>query len=305
MVDKKQGTRGGFEKYSDNPVLGGDLGVCFDVSVLREENEFKMYFSWRTKKSVALVTGNDGINFGEPKILIDPKPHENHIEDDINRPSVVKTEDGYHMWYTGQHHNGYRDGTSHIFHAFSTDGVNFEREETPVLCADKPWENTSVMNPSVIYDAEEKLFKMWYSAGAQYEPKAIGYAESKDGINFTKYEGNPVHEANPENSWEQHKVAGCQVLKYKGEYLMFYIGYYDEDYAQIGMALSKDGKTDWVRYKNNPIIAPDKGNWDGEACYKPFALPVDDDWYLWYNGRTGENEQIGLVIHKGLNLFDD
>ena len=306
MSDKKQGTNGGFEKYVHNPVLGGHLGVCFDISMLYEDGIYKMYFSWRDKKSVALTTSNDGIHFGEPIILIEPREHERHWEDDINRPCVVKTEEGYHMWYTGQYHETNREGTSHIFHAFSKDGINFERtNDEPVLSADKPWENTSVMNPSVIYDSQTATFKMWFSAGAQYEPKAIGYAESQDGINWIKCENNPIFEANTNESWERHKVAGCQVIRYQDKYLMFYIGYYNEDYAQIGIATSDDGINKWVRYGKNPIIAPNDGEWDGEACYKPFALPVGNDWYLWYNGRKGENEQIGLVIHKGENLLDD
>ena len=28
------------------------------------------------------------------------------------------------------------------------------------------------------------------------------------------------------------------------------------------------------------------------------------DWYLWYNGRKGSKEQIGLVIKKGPDIFE-
>ena len=45
----------GWTKFAGNPVLGGKLGTCFDVSLLKEDDNFRMWFSWRPKKSIALV----------------------------------------------------------------------------------------------------------------------------------------------------------------------------------------------------------------------------------------------------------
>ena len=39
---------------------------------------------------------------------------------------------------------------------------------------------------------------------------------------------------------------------------MFYIGFRDQDHAQIGLARSKDGITGWQRHPANPIIRPGK-----------------------------------------------
>jgi hypothetical protein len=39
-----------------------------------------------------------------------------------------------------------------------------------------------------------------------------------------------------------------------------------------------------------------------DAVYKPFALLEQNRWPLWYNGRHGSVEQIGLAIHEGLDL---
>jgi predicted GH43/DUF377 family glycosyl hydrolase len=68
------------------------------------------------------------------------------------------------------------------------------------------------------------------------------------------------------------------------------------------MAKSKNGIDNWVRYKGNPIISPVPNTWDASACYKPFAIQEKNRWMLWYNGRNGGLEQIGLAIHKGANL---
>ena len=261
------GTRAGWEKFEGNPVLGGSYGVCFDISVLETDGGYRMYFSWRTRKSIAVTDSRDGFSWSEPEICLAPRPTPQGWENDLNRPAVVYREGIYHMWYTGQFHSGDRGGTSHIFYAVSEDGIHFQRkQDEPVLWPEEPWEKSSLMCPDVMWDEEEQLYKMWYSGGEKYEPNAIGYAVSKDGIHWKKRAGNPVFQADPENPWEQHKAAGCHVIKLDGEYLMFYIGYQNEDYAQIGLAKSKDGVSGWMRHPENPIIAPDPGAWDGEAC---------------------------------------
>ena len=113
---------------------------------------------------------------------------------------------------------------------------------------------------------------------------------------------HPIFVADPKNSWEQHKVTACQVVRQGDWYLMFYIGFRDVNYAQIGIARSKDGITDWQRHRANPIIRPGKDQWDHDAVYKPYAIYDGKQWLLWYNGRKGGSEQIGLAIHKGEDL---
>lgn len=303
MNEKMTGTRAGWVKYDQSPVLGGDLGTCFDISVLRQNDMYRMYFSWRPQKSVAVTESKDGYHWSAPQICLGPRETEEGWEDELNRPCVVYKEGIYHMWYTGQYKAGEADGTSHIFYATSTDGLNFERQTlTPVMSSELPWEKRAIMNPDVMWDEENQEYKMWYSAGEQYEPNAIGHATSKDGIHWIKYEQNPVFQANPENTWEQHKSAGCHVEKIDGWYVIFYIGYFDEDYAQIGIARSKDGVSNWERHPENPIIAPTPDGFDGEACYKPYTIFDGEKWMLWYNGRVGTMEQIGVAYHEGYDL---
>ena len=83
---------------------------------------------------------------------------------------------------------------------------------------------------------------------------------------------------------------------------MFYIGFLDIDHAQIGIARSRDGISGWQRHPANPIVRPGQDSWDHDACYKPFAIFDGKKWLLWYNGRHGVFEQIGLVLHDGVDL---
>lgn len=291
------GTRAGWVKYLQNPVLGGSLGTCFDICVLRVDGTYRMYFSWRPKQSIALAESQDGATWSEPRIILGPEKSTGW-EDDINRPIVVQREDGIHLWYTGQ-----AKGKSWIGYATSADGKSWNRESRkPVLSANVAWEKVAVMCPHVLWDPETKLYRMWYSGGEQYEPDAIGYATSPDGRTWTKHPQNPVFAADPQLSWEQHKVTACQVVRRGGWHLMFYIGFRDVNRAQIGIARSRDGVSGWERLPENPIISPDSGQWDGDACYKPYAIFDGEKWLLWYNGRRGGVEQIGLATHVGESL---
>lgn len=304
MGDFCKGTQGGWEKYSA-PLLGGQYGTCFDVSILSEEKKLVMYFSWRDCHSIARVTSCDGIHWSEPVICLEPRETQEGWENAVNRPYVLYWDGKYHMWYTGQliRDEGRGEGCSHIFYAVSEDGTQFHRVSTnPVLSPQAPWEKNSVMNPTVLWDENDQLLKMWYSGGEQYEPDSFGYATSPDGLHWTKWEENPIFNANPNLHWEQAKVGGCQMIYENGWYRMFYIGYENVDYAQIGMARSRDGITNWERSACNPIIAPSEDGWDAEACYKPFAVKREDGWWLWYNGRRGKHEQIGLCIQPGEEL---
>ncbi len=292
-------TSAGWKKFEGNPVMGGQYGTCFDISVLREGGAYRMWLSWRPKKSIALVESQDGVHWSEPpQVVLGPRA-ETGWENDINRPYVLKRADGYHLWYTGQ-----AKGRSWIGYATSPDGVTWKRmSDKPVLTADQSWEkNVAVMCPSVCWDKENKLFRMWYSGGEQNEPNAIGAATSPDGLTWKKNLANPIFTADPKNPWEKHKVTACQVEKISDWHVMFYIGFENEGTARICLARSKDGLTNWQRHPANPIIFPGKDRWDHDACYKPYAIFDGEKWLLWYNGRHGSLEQIGVVLHEGEDL---
>ena len=158
------------------------------------------------------------------------------------------------------------------------------------------------MCPHVLWDDDSKRYRLWYSGGEQYEPDAIGYATSADGLSWTKHPGNPIFRADSAQAWERHKVTACQVVRHGAWYEMFYIGFRDGDHAQIGLARSKDGISGWERHPANPILRPGAGKWDADAVYKPFRFPGDGRWRLWYNGRRGGVEQIGMAVHDGDDL---
>lgn len=288
-----------FVKYENNPILGGgEMGTCFDVYVTRENGRYRMDFSWRPRKSLAVTFSDDGICWEEPQITL-AFDETTGWEDDINRNCVLKVGGKYKMWYTGQ-----ARGFSFIGYAESDDGIHFKRVlSEPVLISERAWEGFSVMNPCVIY--EEGMYRMWYAAGETYEPNVLAYAESKDGIHWEKKKINPIFTAQEGNYYEQDRVGGCQVMKVpQMGYVMLYIGYENIDTARICGAVSPDGITQWKRFKCNPLISPTEGGWDADACYKPSFLWNQDtnQWMLWYNGRKWGDECIGLALKDGFEL---
>jgi len=283
-------------KYEGNPVLGNaETGTCFDANVISEgDATYNMYFSWRPKKAVALSRSENGIDWSDPVEVL-KCDSTSGWEDNLNRSCTLFHDGKYHMWYTGQ-----ANDSSKIGYAISDDGVNFERVTPCPVIVPGPEEGPSVMNPYVIWDGG--VYRMWYSAGETYEPNVICYAESVDGIAWEKSSLNPIFSHGKEDQWDRDRIGGCEVHMIDGKYALFYIGYSDINTARIGCALSDDGITGWKRLKANPLVQPDADTWDCSACYKPTVAIEKEGIKLWYNGRNGGNEYIGLVTHEGLYL---
>ena len=291
-----------WNKYGLNPVLGDNkTKTLFDPFVFKEDDLYKMYVSWRIKGAIAISTSKNGINWSELKIILS-SGNVTSWEKIVNRASVVVYNKKYYLWYTGQ-----TDTKSEIGVALSTDGYEFIKyKNNPILKPEYKFEKNSVMNPHVIYDKEEKIFKMWYSAGDKGEPDVICFAKSKDGINWVKYKNNPIFVPNKKkSSLDSYKIGGCDVHKISNnKYIMFYIGYTNIDTARIFFAESENGINNWKR-SNAPIIKPSKGKFDNDACYKPSALYDNKikKWILWYNGRVRGDEYIGMASYNKNQLF--
>jgi Predicted glycosylase len=317
-MDKQIGARGGWAKDAGNPFLKWDAhGTCFDPAILVDEPprpRYRLYFSWRAQNAIALIESGDARQWSEPRIVLGSAPRRDFSEFEINRQIVLKQGGLYHMYYSGQAPDHRSDGHARIFHAISRDGYEWKRDAAAcALAGTADWEKFGVMCPHVAWNAEREIFQMWYSGmrdgGSMYEPDAIGYAESADGANWRKHPANPIFKAADISTGGGAgggiiKVTACQVLPFDGWHIMFYIGFLDHDKAAICLARSKDGISNWEQRPQNPIIAPDPGAWDSDSCYKPSACFDGARWLLWYNGRRGEPEQLGLAIKEGRDLWN-
>lgn len=280
----------GWKKYPD-PLLGGeDHGIYFDPCVRYIQDKFVMYVSHRDSKSIVRCESHDGIHWSDPLVILRPENDSNWCTS-VNRASVLYIRQKWYIWYTGM-----TDTCACIGLATSVDGKNFVNSNlNPILVPEKKYEKNAVMNPCVLWDDKNQIFKMWYSAGDKYEPDVLCYAISKDGIKWEKYVHNPVFIQGKEQ-YDKAKVGGCDIIEKDGKLIQFYIGYENIDNARICVSYSEDG-INWKRDSDNPILSATKNAWDSDAVYKPTVCYRNEEnkWYLWYNGRKENSECIGLA----------
>lgn len=320
-----------WKKHPDNPILGP--GYCilaiFDVCVVPERGKLRMWFSWRDLHSIGYTESKDGVHWTAPRIVLEVTPniqwtrvYSNYItkntyfpsavppekvspsleweKDGINRPHVLHVGNTWYMWYTGRNRDR---GRTAIGLATSEDGIHWVRMGTnPVLEPCEEWEKSCVGCPHVLYEGSK--FRLWYSGGDMYEPDAIGYAESEDGIHWERELTNPI--LRPADGWEADKVTAACIVPREKDYLAFYIGFAEGfEKSQIGIARSKDGIHNWERYSKNPVIGPGpKGSWDDCNIYKPYVVYFRNQWYLWYNASrfSDRREQIGLATISNIDF---
>lgn len=284
----------GWEKVSGPVLVAPADGSLFDPCVIFNNNEsYDMYVSDRSNGSIALSQSDDGIAWSSPRKVYSGSGVTSW-DSTVNRACVKHVGDTVMMWYTGQ-----CNGKSSIGVAHSKDGVHFKRVSTnPVICANEGYEGVSVMNPCVVID-DDGTYKMWYAAGSDFEPNLICGAVSEDGIIW--YKKGPALCPGSEE-YDKARVGACDVVTLGGNNLaMFYIGYQNIDVARICLALSNDGGITWRRSSLNPIIGPTAHAWDSDAVYKPAAVLKGSSIMLWYNGRQGNLERIGMAYGNLMN----
>jgi predicted GH43/DUF377 family glycosyl hydrolase len=123
-------------------------------------------------------------------------------------PSVVKTPQGYSLWYTEPGRYPWI-----IRHATSADGNTWTVTEQPVLAISQPWEHDLQIYPCVLH--VDGVYLMWYASYLQknHETTAIGFAASTDGITWHKHPQNPVLRPDPDRAWESHYVSSHSVMQ--------------------------------------------------------------------------------------------
>jgi beta-1,2-mannobiose phosphorylase / 1,2-beta-oligomannan phosphorylase len=269
-------------KYADNPVLGGELGTCFDMSVdVTDAGLHRMWFSWRPRRGIGYAESDDGLHWtARNDVVLGSDPTRPAESGEVTRPYVLAENGELTMWYAA-----HGEQAVAIARATSADGIEWQRTGV-VLEATMPWEKAALMCPSVLRDSDGR-FHMWYSGGERYEPDAIGYATSLDGIAWTRVSDEPVLRAGAPGSWESDRVAGAHVFR-DGEWLYAaYIGFANgfEDSA-IGIARSRDG-VQWERHADNPVISRGAaGEFDSINVYKPFIVIDGDEWRMWFNASS-------------------
>ncbi len=219
----------------------------------------------------------------------------------LGYPSVLYLNGTYHMWYHGNENSN----KILIGHATSPDGIAWTKDPgNPVLRLgeDGTWDQSAVHAPSVLFDQEDALFKMWY-AGYDATNVRIGYATSPDGTGWMKYDTYVLDVGTPSAEWDGKRVVFCRVKKIDGLFHMWYSGDGVENTFtyEIGYAWSTDGLS-WTRDDNNPVFSyniGDGGAFDAYMVYAGDVLQAGTMFAIYYSGAPTLSGpmSIGVAIN--------
>lgn len=170
--------------------------------------------------------------------------------------------------------------------------------------------------PYVLKDGS--LYRMWYNGSAKpfnncdvpvgparlADDRRIGYAESTDGVNWTKKNDGPgpggsVLPLGPAGSFDAQQLGYVWVIKDTSEYKMYYSANDATNTWRVGLAISTDGRT-WTKKPGKLSKTPavldlgTAGQFDFACAYQPSVVKENDSLYrMWYRGCEAPNAQLG------------
>lgn len=284
-----------WKDYYENPILtkGPNISNVYGIiepKILYENGVYKMWYT-KLLSSAAIeiwyTESSDGINwtsqYDKPVIV----PGEAGAWDDysVGVGDIIYEDGKYKMYY-----NGFQDqyGKWCIGLAVSDDGINWQKNAAPVLIPSE--EEYQIIASSVIKLDDQ--YYMYYST-RNYPYYSICLAMSQDGLNWQKYDQNPI--LKPLNSWEGTGILFPTVLKRDNKYEMVYMNCNQNLWA-FGKAISLNGK-DWIKSDSNPFFtALDTFNkWAYKIAY-PDYIRINSEYRIYYTGYIGNDEGTVAVV---------
>jgi predicted GH43/DUF377 family glycosyl hydrolase len=178
--------------------------------------------------------------------------------------------------------------------------------DTPILAPqDNDWESAGTFNPAVIFVDEKSgaagdqggKFVMLYRAQDTAGTSRLGYAESTNGIHFTRL-SEPV--LSPAADYEKDGgVEDPRLQKIDDLYYLTYTGYNKRE-AQLCLATSHD----LLHWDRKGVILPAyKGNWNVSWTKSGAIFPGKIDgkyWMYWLGTAADKTDQMGLSYSTDL-----
>ncbi len=274
--------------------------------VLINEDTIRVYTGFRDENGVSRLgfvdvdVANPSIvkNFSETPIL-DVGRDGAFDDNGVILGDILKCGDKIYMYYVG-----FQLVKKAKFLAFTglavskNFGNTFRRySEAPILDRSDEGLYIRAIHSAII---EEDVFKVWYSAGNDWEIingrpypcYCIKYQESEDGIHFRE-EGITCITPNKKNF--EYRIGRPRVYKIDDKYVMFYTyGTTKGDYL-AGYAESEDG-VNWVRRDNEIGITLSKSGWDSSHLCYPAIIICNDRAYMFYNGNDMGKTGFGCAV---------
>jgi len=194
--------------------------------------------------------------------LLSPKPHHTWESKYVFNCAVIKRNGLFHMIYRAQG----EDMVSRLGYAISTDGVRFNRLESPVFGPASQWELYGVEDPRLT-EIDGKVY-MLYTA---YSPRGVrvSMASTRDFIRWERY-GVVIPDID-------NKDAALFPEKINGKYVMFH-----RIEPDMYLAFSDD-LIHWDNFVS--IAGPRKGYWDNlKIGVGAPPIKLEEGWLVLYHG---------------------
>lgn len=164
----RKGDDGKFERIFPGPIVDrtpSEPHFCASCAVLQDGDMWRMWYlacsDWRLvgnqpqhRYHIRYSESKDGLNWHrEGHVAID---YSDPTEYAISRPSVLRDEEGWHMWYS------YRGERYRIGYATSVDGKNWERRdaEVGIEASAAGWDSDMIEYPFV-FDHKGERFMLY------------------------------------------------------------------------------------------------------------------------------------------------
>src|SRR5438477_7534551 len=162
------------------------------------------------------------------------------------------------------------------------------------------WESAGTFNPAVVL--HNGKFVMLYRAQDKNGTSRIGYAESSDGLHFTR---RPEPVLSPETDYEKDGgVEDPRLQRFGDTYYLTYTGYNKKD-AQLCLATSRD----LIHWERKGVILPAyQGNWNKGWTKSGAIVPEKIDgkyWMYWLGTAADKTAQMGLSYSTDLRHWTE
>lgn len=297
------------KKYSDPVLKRGKEGEWDSIdllnpSVVKIDNTYYNYYSgfdgnvWRT----GLATSDDGIEWTKHKSnpVLDLSENGWDTQYIVANGAAVVFKDKVYYYYQGMNN----DGVTQIGLATSEDGINFMKEETPVLSLGEngTWDALAVADPYVI--KHEDYLIMYYLGMNELGVQRLGVAKSTDGLNWEKSVANPVLDVGSKGSFDVNGLGEPSVIYNAPYFYMIYTGRDEKEKRDIGIAASLDG-INWSKLSTTGLFHDrPSGSWDDSVICDTTLLLVGDQLLVWYGGGNVNSPDENLNGNVGFMKFN-
>lgn len=286
-----------WQDYHSNPILLSsnsfyDYAGVSQCKIIFDNDKYRMYYVGLRDNGVGNILyaeSQDGIMWIRPQSQPVLTPGDSIAWDTrgVGPDAIIKDGNVFKLYYRGTNYAG----VSHVGLATSSDGINFVKHPTPVLYSIQGSENNIGSHSLVKVNG---VYYLYYAANSGSPATLKIYlATSMDGINWTRYSGNPILVKT--QAWEGTGITYASVIYDNNQFKMIYQMYAYKDTA-FGSAVSNDGKN-WTKLNTNPVFTAKRTfNYWASGIDYPFLMKAGNEYRLYYSGiKNSPNYRIGFA----------